>query len=49
MPFLLLLSIKKKKTGGKMIKLILKNKLFRIITLFILGLILLIKPRLVIV
>ena len=49
MPFLLLLSIKNKKTGGKMIKLILKNKLFRIIALFILGLILLIKPRLLIV
>ncbi len=49
MPFLLLLSIKNKKTGGKMIKLILKNKLFRIVTLFILGLILLIKPSLLIV
>ncbi len=32
-----------------MIKLILKNKLFRIVTLFILGLILLIKPSLLIV
>lgn len=49
MPFLLLLSIKNKKTEGKIIKLILKNKLFRIVTLFILGLILLIKPSLLIV
>ena len=32
-----------------MIKLILKNKLFRIVTLLILGLILLIKPSLLIV
>lgn len=48
MPFLLLLSIKNK-NGGSMIKSILKDKLFRIVTLFILGLILLIKPSLFIV